>query len=151
MKNSTKAKLTALFLAFGATSIAPTVMAGQGHNHGYEHSRHKIPMMKMMRKLDLSDSQKQQARDLVKTYRQSQKQEQASRSDRQAHFKQAQALIKADNFDEQAARDFVSSNKDKRTERAVQRLKLQHSLYQLLTPEQQTKAEELKANYKQKR
>ena len=146
MKTSTKAKLTALMLAFGATSIAPTVLAGQGHDHYRGH--HKVPMMKMMRKLDLTDEQKQQAKDLVKAYKQAMKNSRPSKTDRQAHFDKVQTLVKADNFDEQAARDLISQNSDKRVEGAVARIKLQHDLYQILTPEQQTKAEELKENFR---
>ncbi|RYV03914.1 spheroplast protein y [Shewanella sp. OPT22] len=149
MKTSTKAKLTALMIAFGATSIAPTVLAGQGHDH--HRGSHKVPMMKMMRKLDLTDEQKQQARSLVKTYKQDMKNSRASVDDRRAHFDKVQALVKADNFDEQAAKDLVSQNSDKRLDNAVARIKLQHDLYQLLTPEQQAKAEELKTNFKNKR
>ena len=146
MKNSTKAKLTALLLVFGATSIAPTVMAGQGH--GYQHGGHKVPMMRLMHKLDLTDDQKLQAKELVKTYKQTVRLHKASAPERQEHYDKVQALIKAPSFDEQSARDLASQNSGKHLNSAVTRMKLQHDLYQLLTPEQQSKAEELKTRYK---
>ena len=148
MKNSTKAKLTALLFTFGATSMAPTVMAGQGH--GCERGGHKVPMMRLMRKLDLSDDQRQQAKDLVKAYKQSIKNNKVPTAERQANYAKMQELIKAPNFDDQSVEDFVSQNSSKRQASAVARIKLQHDLYQLLTPEQQTKAEELKASFRKR-
>ena len=145
MNNSTKAKITALLFTFGATSIAPTVMAGQ--EHGFDRGHNKVSMMRMMRKLDLTDEQQIKAKDLVKSYKQTIKNGRASKDDRKAHFDQMQRLMKSASFDEQAAHNLISQNKDKRINHAVSRLKLQHDLYQLLTPEQQVKADELKTKY----
>ncbi len=148
MKNSAKAKLTAILLAFGASCIAPTVTAGQSHS--CERCGHKVPMMRLLRKIDLSDDQKQQAKELVKAYKQSMRSDRASAAERQEHYDNMQILIKAPGFDDQAARDLVSQNNRQRLDAAVARIKLRHDLYQLLTPAQQTKAQDLKADYKKR-
>lgn len=87
--------------------------------------------------LDLTDSQKQQIRDLMKASK-------AERPDRQAFFQQQQQLEKltsADYFDEQAARQLL----EQRNEQELNRLKLQHQLYQVLTPEQKVELDAKKA------
>ncbi|WP_133405337.1 Spy/CpxP family protein refolding chaperone [Parashewanella tropica] len=106
-------------------------------------SFHRV--MKFYRKLDLTDTQKQQVRDIYKAYRQEQKSLRPTKEDRQAFGDQVKALVQAPDFDPQAATNLVDQRSQLRQQQAVANIKLRHDLYQVLTPEQQAKAEELRA------
>ncbi|MCL1079093.1 periplasmic heavy metal sensor [Parashewanella spongiae] len=154
MKILTKCQVAALTLVIGSVAIVPSVIAHQDsapqmkvqksekihrtHHHGGIH------MMKILRKLDLTDEQKQQAKALVKAHKQNTRTIKASIEDRKNYAQKIQALIKADSFDEQSANALIAQRSEQRQQHALNKLKLQHDLYQLLTPEQKQQADEMK-------
>lgn len=155
MKLLTKCQVTALALVIGSAAIAPSVIAHQQDSTPQvklqkservhrSHHHDRIPMMKVLRKLDLTDEQKQQAKELVKTHRQNTQTQQAAVENRNAYGQQMQALIKAEDFDEQSANELIIQRTEQRQQHALARMKLQHDLYQLLTLEQKQQADEMK-------
>ncbi|RLV58992.1 periplasmic heavy metal sensor [Parashewanella curva] len=104
---------------------------------------HKL--MKFFRKLDLTADQKQQIKDIYKAYRQEQKSLRPTKEDRQAYAEQVKALVQSADFDAQAAANLVDQRSQLRQQQAVATMKLRHDMSQVLTPEQQAKAEQLRA------
>lgn len=56
-----------------------------------------------------------------------------------AHRNEMQAVITAATFDETQAKALLNARQDKRQAQAIERMKIQNQIYNLLTPEQQAK------------
>jgi len=74
---------------------------------------------------------------------------QANRSEKfakmQAHQEKVQALVLADNFDQQAAQELANEMVAQRSEMKVTMLERQHQAMSILTAEQKTKFKQLQA------
>ncbi len=145
MRTSLKTGLLAL-AAISALS-APMVYAGQHKhdNHGYhsmEMFGHKGGIKRMFKGLDLTDQQKTDIKALIKAHKEGRKEQRPSDEDRAAHRAEMKALITAANFDESQALEIIAKKQVKRQQAMVERLKLQNAIYNMLTPEQQTKLQE---------
>ncbi|ARD38358.1 periplasmic heavy metal sensor [Edwardsiella ictaluri] len=108
------------------------MMMGSGYHHmmwrAGHHGRYRGGMFDG---LTLSDAQRQQMRDIARQY--------AAQSDSAAWhdaFKQRQQIITGDKFDENAVRAQLDASGAKRNQQLVQRLKMDHQMYNVLTPEQ---------------
>ena len=133
MKSS---KLMCVLSLIAAASLSGAVIAKQTdsdtHSQQMQRDRQHQAMHKMLASLDLTDSQKAQIKALVEQQREK---HQASKpkAGMQQKFQQ---LVSADSFDEVAARSLLEQQQQKDIERRLERLKLQHEIRQLLTPEQ---------------
>ncbi|MGF1752592.1 CpxP family protein [Vibrio makurazakiensis] len=97
---------------------------------------------KMMHKLDLTDAQKEQFKEMREASRSEMKGKHGDKfADMQANHAKVQELVLADNFDEAAANELAQQMVEKQSERRVAMLKNQHQMMSILTPEQK---EELK-------
>lgn len=138
-----KAIFTTLLTTGLLTSTAAFADGHQkGHDFGKGHYGSKI-----YRKLDLSDAQKSQVRDIM----------QASKGDRQGKYhnmmnqvKARQTLIESPTLDEAALNQMADTMASKVKQRFIARTKAEHQIWQILTPEQREKAKKLQAKRAEK-
>ena len=114
-------------------------------------SRHRgamdNPIRMMFSKLDLSEEQKQQMKDIMKQ----QKEQMKALHDGDGQSKeQMKAIIHADSFDEVAFKQLQSEQAVKTQELALIKAKNMHKMYHLLTAEQKQKMAEMAEMRKQK-
>lgn len=99
---------------------------------------------RMIKRLDLTDTQKQQMKAL----------RQADRADRKAkmdeHEKRINALLIADKFDRSKAEAMVKEGQNNRVERQVHMLEQQFKMLSILTPAQKEKLMTLSEKHQQK-
>ncbi|AOV97074.1 ATP-independent periplasmic protein-refolding chaperone [Edwardsiella hoshinae] len=149
-------KLTAMILAstlalgVGAANAAETTTApvangnGNGNGMGMMHHpdmNHQNGMMQkkgnrhggmgMLAGIQLTPEQRQQIRDIRQQFHKAHPMPQMM-----DNFKQMQQLITSDKFDEAAARAHIEANNKVRNDVAVERMKMEHQIYSLLTPAQ---------------
>ncbi|QPR27075.1 Spy/CpxP family protein refolding chaperone [Edwardsiella hoshinae] len=149
-------KLTAMILAstlalgVGAANAAETTAApvangnGNGNGMGMMHHpdmNHQNGMMQkkgnrhggmgMLAGIQLTPEQRQQIRDIRQQFHKAHPMPQMM-----DNFKQMQQLITSDKFDEAAARAHIEANNKVRNDVAVERMKMEHQIYSLLTPAQ---------------
>lgn len=133
-------KILVLPALFGAALLlTQPAFAGHG-SHGGEHS------MRMLKGLDLTDTQREQIRTLVAAS----KAEKPDLAAMQQHHDAMQALVKADQFDAAAARLLLEKQQNTMLEQQLERLKLQHQIRALLTDEQKTKLDERMAKMRER-
>lgn len=117
---------------------AQTDNAPQAEMHHKQGKHHKGGMHKLLRKLDLTDAQKADVKAVMEKYK-AQRPERPTDEQRAAHKAEMLSLITNANFDEAKAQAMISAQQEKRQAQALQHLKMQNEIYQLLTPEQQEK------------
>lgn len=131
--------LTAVFVA-GLSLVTAQAVSADPMEHGrsgaMEH-RHGGPegIERMLKGLDLTDAQRQQIDKLTSAFA-AQKPEPAAHK---AFADKMMSLVKADAFDEVAARQLLEQQQAQMLEHAVAWLKLQHDIRSVLTPEQKEK------------
>ncbi|WP_372871214.1 Spy/CpxP family protein refolding chaperone [Shewanella sp.] len=126
----------------GALLGGTAAMANPHHEgHGERGPMMMEKMRHMFRGLDLSDEQKTQIHELMKAHKQERKAQREDKNDaaRAAHHEKMMALMNAERFDEAAAKALLAERQAKGEARALEAMKLQHQIYQLLTPEQKAK------------
>ncbi|WP_068544394.1 Spy/CpxP family protein refolding chaperone [Thalassotalea crassostreae] len=105
------------------------------------------PVRMMFSKLDLSEEQKQQVKDIMKA----QKEQMKALNDGQDQSKeQMKAIIHADTFDELAFKALQSRQAVKMQKLGLIKAKSMHEMYQVLTAEQKQKMAEMADARKQK-
>ncbi|TCQ77102.1 Spy/CpxP family protein refolding chaperone [Raoultella ornithinolytica] len=131
-------KITALFvastLALGAanlahaadTTAAPTDSKPMMHHKGMHGGQHEM----MFKGLNLTDAQKQQIRDIMKSQRQNMKR--PSLDERRAMH----ALIASDTFDKAKAEAQIDKMEAQHKDMALSRIETQNKIYNILTSEQ---------------
>lgn len=125
-------KILVLPALFGAALLlTQPAFAGHGPHGGDGATR-------MLKGLDLTDTQREQIRALVAAS----KAEKPDLAAMQQHHDAMQALVKADQFDAAAARLLLEKQQNTMLEQQLERLKLQHQIRALLTDEQKTKLDE---------
>lgn len=134
---------TATLLSSAAFAETPNRDAAPYHKMHGEHRAHHDGMHKLFRGLDLTDEQRGQMKQIMQQHRDAMKQNRPTDDVRQAHQSQMLAVLSADSFNEADALALVQANQQQRQNAAIARLKVQHDIYQLLTPEQQA---QFKAN-----
>lgn len=133
-------KILVLPALFGAALLL-TQPAFAGHD-----AKGGEPAMRLLKGLDLSDSQREQIRSLIGAS----KAEKPDLAAMQQHHAEMQALVKAEQFDEAAARLLLEKQQSKTLEQQLERMKLQHQIRALLTDEQKTKLDERMAKMRER-
>ncbi|ABK46497.1 protein of unknown function, Spy-related [Shewanella sp. ANA-3] len=110
---------------------------GEFHKHG-DRMAHD-GMHRMFEGLDLTDAQKADIKKLFAEQRAARSDDKPSKEERLAHRAEMQALITSATFDEAQAKALMSAQQEKRQAQAIERMKMQNQIYNLLTPEQQAK------------
>ncbi len=130
---NTLKKVSKLIPALFGAALLLSQPAFAGHGpHGGE------PAVRMLKGLDLTDAQREQIRTLVAAS----KAEKPDMAAMKQQHEAVQALVKADQFDEAAARILLEKQQASMLEHQLERLKLQHQIRALLTDEQKTKLDE---------
>jgi len=131
-------KATTLLLAIAGLLFA-TADANAGHHSKpeqadkpYKMQRGSFSYQKMLAGLELTASQQQQLRQLIKEHRASTPERGDSAKTRSA----LRQLVQADYFDETAAAGLLQQQQQQRLQQQLAQLQLRHQVYQLLTPEQ---------------
>ena len=146
-------------LAFVTTAalMAPMVHAANGHYGNGDgsgdcfasrqemrgdHRGYHGDMRKMFGGLDLTDQQRADIKGLMQQHRDAMQERRPSSDVRQAHQEQMLALMTADSFNEADAAAFMQARQAQRQQGAIEMMKVQREIYQLLTPEQQAQFKE---------
>ena len=146
MKTVKKFVLAAAVIPLAFASASAMAFGGKGDHKG-GHCQGGMDRG-IMKKLDLTDAQKTQLKEMREANKAEMKAKFADNADtrkaeRQAHHDKVQQLVLADNFDQAAANELAKSMVEKQTERKVKMLEKQHQMLSVLTPEQKTKFIEL--------
>lgn len=100
----------------------------------------------IFRSLDLTDAQKEKMRSLRESNRDTMREQMMQgREAMQANHDKMQALMLADNFDENAVRELAKQMSDQQIDRRVAMMKKRHDMLNILTPEQKTQYKKLQA------
>ncbi|PIW61726.1 MAG: hypothetical protein COW15_07070 [Shewanella sp. CG12_big_fil_rev_8_21_14_0_65_47_15] len=140
-----KAGLFALLAssAVFATTVNAEPIQGCDHSMGEFHRNGDRMahdgMHRMFEGLDLTDAQKADIKQLFAEQRATRSEDRPTKEQRLAHRAEMQALITSATFDETQAKAMLSAQQEKRQEHAIERMKVQNQIYNLLTPEQQAK------------
>lgn len=137
-----------LFAILASSAVfATTVNAEPGQGCDYprgEFHRHGDRMVqdgmhRMFEGLDLTDTQKADIKKLFAEQRAANGEDRLTKEERLAHRAEMQALVTSAAFDEAQAKVLMSAQQEKRQAQAIERMKMQNQIYNLLTPEQQAK------------
>lgn len=144
-------KVSKLIFALGlltASSLSGIAVAHEHKAAGYEHGRHMqhAPMKRMLAGLELTDSQREQIKQLMQQHRSEQKTARPDKAERQ----QMRDLLAADTFDETAAR-LLLEKQQQAVDRRLAAMKLQHQVLQVLTDEQRQQLNEKRQKWQQKK
>jgi len=112
------------------TLIASPMAMAKGHGKGGKHGP-----MKILRQLDLSDEQKQQAKTIMQQARDGA--EHPSAASREYMYEQHMTLLDSATFDVNAANAFIEQQHQHKKQRQLKMLEVQHQVYQILSSEQQ--------------
>ncbi|CAD6367441.1 hypothetical protein FOB89_01225 [Shewanella putrefaciens] len=126
-----------------ATTVSAESTQGCDHSRGEFHKKGNRMehggMHKMFEGLDLTDAQKADIKKLFAEQKASRSDERPTKEELLAHRNEMQAVITAATFDETQAKALLNARQDKRQAQAIERMKIQNQIYNLLTPEQQAK------------
>jgi Spy/CpxP family protein refolding chaperone len=142
-------KKTLLALTAGTILVAGTAMAMGGHGgpgggHGGKgECAEGDKLERMSQKLNLTDEQRTQISTIMEQYKTDFDPE-AHKAEREAHRAAMQSMMQSEDFDEQSAREFMQSMQAQRVDKQVERMKMQHEILAVLTPEQQAQLEQMR-------
>lgn len=139
-------KFNLLALVLSSVLVAATSSAVLAGDHQPRHGVHMFADGKMFKELDLTDAQKTQVDALLKTHRE----KMLNKAERYAMHEELQSVLNSDTFDEAGVRVILEKQQAKKLEQEVARLKLQHQIRALLTPEQKAKLDERKAKMRER-
>ena len=145
-------KVSKLIFALGlltASSLSGVAVAHEHKGERYEHGRHMqhAPMKRMLAGLELTDSQREQIKQLMQQHRTEHKMTRPDKADRQ----QLRDLLAADTFDETAARLLLEKQEQQAVDKRLAAMKLQHQVLQVLTDEQRQQLNEKRQKWQQKK
>ena len=129
-------KLTALFvastLAFGAANIvhAAETTAAPADGKPMMHHKGKGPHDMMFRGLNLTDAQKEQIRDIMKSQRDEMKRPPVE------EMRAMHEIVTSDSFDKAKAEAQINKMDEQRKAGMLKHLETQNKIYNILTPEQ---------------
>ena len=129
-------KLTALFvastLAFGAANIvhAAETTAAPADGKSMMHHKGKGPHDMMFRGLNLTDAQKEQIRDIMKSQRDEMKRPPVE------EMRAMHEIVTSDSFDKAKAEAQINKMDEQRKAGMLKHLETQNKIYNILTPEQ---------------
>ncbi|MCL1089858.1 Spy/CpxP family protein refolding chaperone [Shewanella profunda] len=126
-----------------ATTVSAEPTQGSDYPRGEFHKKggrmEYGGMHKMFEGLDLTDAQKVDIKKIFAEQKASRSDELPTKEELLAHRNQMLAVITAATFDETQANALLNEQQDKRQAQAIERMKIQNQIYNLLTPEQQAK------------
>ena len=140
MRNITKALIFALTIPL-STSMAFAQGNDGNKMHDGMKGKHKQGMMRVYKKLDLSDSQQQQIKAIFKQAKQDRNK--PSKDTRLAMRGEWQALMKAETFDEARAKALITKRQSRMLENELARVKTRYDAYQVLNAEQKAKFDKM--------
>lgn len=149
----------AIIIGIATLSLAACSSPGKRHDHHSGKGPDQAPpphqvaargdlLLPGFEKLNLSDAQKTEILRIMEANRPNNgaRPEENMRPDRQAERTAEQALLQNKTFDEAAARELIArqeeasaAHRQQHADAQLQRLKTQHAVFQVLTPEQQQK------------
>ncbi len=142
-----KNKLIATLIATGMAVTTGAAFAGENcpkggfGKHGGMHAR-------MYKNLDLTKQQDQQIKEILEKARPNKAEH---RGNRQAHFQAKHQLIQSANLDEDKLNQLAEQTAEQVKQRFIKRVKTQHQIWQILTPEQRQKVIERQNKHMEKR
>lgn len=148
MKMVKKLAVAAVILPLTLGTASAFAFGGKDHKKGGHGECGGGFNPKMMRKLDLTDAQKEQLKELREAGKTEMKANfkanaEVRHAEMQAHRAKVQELVLAESFDQEAASELAKAMVEKQTERKVKMLEKQHQMLSILTPEQKTQFVEL--------
>ncbi|MFM2591149.1 CpxP family protein [Vibrio sp. TBV020] len=148
MKLAKKLVLAAVVVPLTLGTASAFAFGGKDHKKGGHGECGGGFDRSIMRKLDLTDAQKDQLKEMREAGKAEMKANfkenfEARHAEMQAHKAKVQELVLADNFDQAAADELAKAMVEKQTERKVKMLEKQHQMLSVLTPEQKAKFVEL--------
>ncbi len=149
-ENPMKNKLIATVLATGMVLTTGTAVAGgqQGHHNAKFGKHGGVGMhMKMYKNLDLSKQQQAQIKAILDKAKPVKGEH---RTNRKAHMQAKRQLIQSANLDEYALNQLAEQTAQQVKQRFIKRVKTQHQIWQILTPQQQQKVLERQKKRMQK-
>ena len=102
---------------------------GDGHRGNMD----AMPIVKMLRQVDLTTEQKEEVRTIIQNYR--------TPNNKDLLQDKMIEILKADKFDMEKAQALVAEKDALRDAKQVKKLQMRHDIYQALTAEQQAKME----------
>ncbi len=142
-----KNKLIATLLATGIAVTTGAAFAGENcQNGGF--GKHGGMPIKMYKHLDLTKQQDQQIKEILEKARPNKAEH---RANRQAHMQAMQQLIQSENLDENALNQLAEQTAEQVKQRFIKRVKTQHQIWQILTPEQRQKVIKRQNRHMEKR
>ncbi|MBE1275998.1 periplasmic heavy metal sensor [Enterovibrio baiacu] len=138
MKFSKRIAATVIALPLMMGSMSAMAFGGKHHGgEGMMGGKH------LLRGIDLTDAQEEKIDALREQNRDAKKANKAKNKEAMMADRQAmQTLLLADNFDEAAIRDLAKKMSDQQVERRISRMKAQHEMLNVLTPEQKVQVKE---------
>lgn len=150
MKKLTVAILSIVLIAMGAMFIFAQDATGQkdGKRGKRGHFGKRAGHGMMLRGLDLTEEQKTQMKSIRQASRETVK---PIREQMKANRQKLQTLSESGTFDEAQVQAIAAQQGNLSAQMIVQRERVKAQMFNILTPEQKTKAAEMKAQFKQKR
>lgn len=136
--------LLATAMTTGLLTTSAAMADGKDKRFGKHGGSHKI-----YKKLDLTDEQKQQIKQIYQSVHKKEGFGQRM-AQRKAFMQKRQALIEAATFDKAAATTLANEKSQQKQKGFIDRLEAEHKAWQILTPEQKTKAKEMMAKRQEK-
>jgi protein CpxP len=142
-----KMKRIAVGVAVLLLAVGVVVAAAQGRGHGGGFGGFGMPLEYMTDVLDLTPAQQTQ----IKAIFDAEKPNMKAMRDQQREFrKQMDDATKGGNFDEAKVRSIAQQQSQGFVEMAVAHARVKSKIWNVLTPEQRQKAEQLKARHEQR-
>lgn len=141
-------KILLLVCTLGALSFNAVAKDHGGPHRGADK---RDDMQRVMSKLDLTDEQKQQVKDIQSAKKEQMKTLMAEQGDKKANREQFTALIQAETFDENAFKLLQQEKAEQQEKAGLISAKSMHQMFQLLTAEQKQQLAELKQQQMEKR
>lgn len=151
-------KVTTAILAIAITAVGAIFVFGQTEGHqdkagrefGHRGKMHKRGMRggMMFRHLDLTDAQKEQMKGIRQASRETTK---GLRESLRQTRSQLRELGTDGTFDQAAVESLASQQADVQRQLIIERQKVKAQMFSVLTAEQKTKLEEMKANFAERR
>ena len=115
-----------------AVMVFPLAFSTVYAKNGHKNNSNTMPLVKMLKQVDLTAEQKESVESLIKEYRLANKGE---------LHEDMMAILKAEKFDVKKAKALIASREALKEQKQLKRLQMRHDIYQLLTAEQQAKME----------
>lgn len=115
----------------------------KGHHDGKHHKGKQSFFMgkHVAKKLDLTTAQREEIKALISAQKQTRK---SNKGERKATKQALMAQVHSESFDEVKVRQMLQAQQAKQLENKLESLKVQNKIWNVLTPEQQQKWQELK-------